>query len=135
MTVSVDEHADTFFRRPGAWLVEQDRDVVELHVVSDPGVFLLLRLTCLLLFIQQQTGRNMNGVGVIAGNHVVQALNKALTVSLGICHGLIDVNVHHDLVVGLADILSPCPSVVIVDRLRVVCAHVFAVHHRVADRH
>ena len=109
--------------------------MVELHVVSDPGVFLLLRLTCLLLFVQQQTGRNMNRVGVVAGNHVVQALNKALTVRLGVCYSLIDVNVHHDLIVGLADVLSPCPGVVIVDRLRIVGADVFAVHHRVADRH
>ena len=109
--------------------------MVELHVVSDPGVFLLFRFPCLLLFVQQQSGGDMNRIGVIAGNHVVQALDKALTVRLGICYSLIDVNVHHDLIVGLADVLSPCPGVVIVDRLRIVGADVFAVHHRVADRH
>jgi hypothetical protein len=37
-------------------------------------------------------------VGVGAGDHLIKALNQALTVRLCLGDRLIDVNVHHDLV-------------------------------------
>ena len=36
LTIGIHEHADAFFWSTGARLIEQDSDMVELHIASDP---------------------------------------------------------------------------------------------------
>ncbi|SXN60339.1 Uncharacterised protein [Klebsiella pneumoniae] len=36
LTIGIHEHADSFLWSAGARLIEQDSDMVELHIASDP---------------------------------------------------------------------------------------------------
>ncbi|SAC81068.1 Uncharacterised protein [Enterobacter hormaechei] len=135
LPVSIHEHTDAIFRCASTRLIQQDGYVVELHIAGDPRMLFALGLTGLFLFVREQSGREVNRVGIGTGDHLVQAINKALSVRLRLGHSLIDINVHDDLIAGFADVLRPGTYVVGVNRARVIGADILAIYHRVRQRH
>ena len=77
----------------------------------------------------------MDRVGVGAGDHLIEAINQTLAVRLCLGDRLIDINVHDDLVARLTDVLRPGSDVIAVNGPRVIGADIFAIYHRVRERH
>ncbi|CZW09640.1 Uncharacterised protein [Enterobacter hormaechei] len=105
ITLSVNEDANPLLRRTGAWLIKQHSHMVEHHVGGDLVVLFALRLAVGGDTGIQQAGGDMDRVGVGTGQHLIQAINQALTLLAGF--GVLPVNIHvaSHLPVFVADVL------------------------------